>query len=310
MFGLIERLTVWLERAALGELDPDDLPLHPPFAYTSGDTGVVIVRADLGELAPAASSGSRRQLGIARAAGTQPPHPAAYRFVVGITEAHSDDRFDLVEWVSRHEWLRRFAAGELPAVRQGRPVAGTLAVLIDRELSFEYPKQAAALVAALEQLGVTREDLFTAVGEVGAVNYELARAGNGPASPAELQVLVGTPSRRLRADALRQHLVCWRIDEVGRLLARTPYIPVLTTPVWPGSGISVANSSPVGSSRRRYRGWGDGGSCRGHRPAGCEQFGRLGLRPAGAGHRVRRARRADRRVLRSRWRRGGLHHRQ
>lgn len=221
MFGLIERLTVWLERAALGELDPDDQPLHPPVAYISGDTGVVVVRADLGELAPAASSSGRRQLGAAPASGTQPSGPASYRLVVGITEARTGDRFDLVEWVSRYEWLRRFTAGELPAVREGRPVAGTLAVLTDRELSFEYPKQAATLVAALEGLGVPRDELFAAIGEVGAVNYELARhrAGNGPVSPAELHVFVGTPSRRLQAGVLRQHLVCWRFDQVGRLVA-------------------------------------------------------------------------------------------
>jgi integrative and conjugative element protein (TIGR02256 family) len=94
-------------------------------------------------------------------------------------------------------------------------------VLTDRELGFEYPKQAATLVAALEGLGVPWEDLFAAIGEVGAVNYELARhrAGNGPVLPAELHVFVGTPSRRLQAGVLRQHLVCWRFDEVGRLVA-------------------------------------------------------------------------------------------
>jgi integrative and conjugative element protein (TIGR02256 family) len=221
MFGLIERLTVWLERAALGELDPDDQPLHPPVAYISGAAGVMVVHADLGELAPAASSSGRRQLTVAATAGTQPRDPAAYQLVVGITEAQAEDRFDLLEWVSRREWLRRFAAGELPALRDGRPVAGTLAVLTDRELSFEYPKQAATLVEALESLGIPHEDLFAAIGEVGAINYELARhrAGNGPVIPAELHVFVGTPSRRLQGDTLRQHLVCWRFDEFGRLAA-------------------------------------------------------------------------------------------
>ncbi|MGI8448855.1 MAG: hypothetical protein ACR2MP_17095 [Streptosporangiaceae bacterium] len=136
MFGLIERLTVWLERAALGELDPDDQPLHPPVAYLSGATGVMVVHADLGGLAPAAGSSSRRQLTVAPPAGTQPRGPASYRLVVGIAEAHADGRLDLFEWVSRREWLRRFTAGELPAVRDGRPVAGTLAVLTERDLSF------------------------------------------------------------------------------------------------------------------------------------------------------------------------------
>jgi integrative and conjugative element protein (TIGR02256 family) len=189
-------------------------------AYTSGAAGIMVVRADLGWLAPAANS-SGRQFAVAPTVETQPRDQAAYRFVVGITEAHTGDRFDLVEWVSQHEWLRRFTAGELQAVHDGRLVAGTLAVLTDRELSFEYPKQAATLVAALESLGIPREDLFTAIGEVGAINYELARqrASNGPVVPAELHVFVGTPSRRLQGDTLRQHLVCWRFDELGRMVA-------------------------------------------------------------------------------------------
>jgi hypothetical protein len=33
---------------------------------------------------------------------------------------------------------------DLPALRESRPVVGALAVLADREMSFEYPKQAAA----------------------------------------------------------------------------------------------------------------------------------------------------------------------
>ncbi|MGI8448856.1 MAG: ThiF family adenylyltransferase [Streptosporangiaceae bacterium] len=32
-------------------------------------------------------------------------------------------------------------------------------------------------------------------------------------------MLIGTPSRRLQGDALRQHLVCWRFDELGRRVA-------------------------------------------------------------------------------------------
>jgi integrative and conjugative element protein (TIGR02256 family) len=220
MFGLIGRLTMWLERAALGELDPDELPLHPPVAYALGDAGVIVVRADLGALAPAAA-GSGRRLPAVPPAPARPEAPAGHRLVVGITEAHADDRLDVVEWVNRHEWLRRFTAGILPADREGRPVAGTLAVLADRELSFEYPRQAAALITALEGLGVPEEDLFTAIGEVAAVNHQLAwrRAGDGLVEPAGLHLFVGTPSRRMQGGVLRQHLVCWRFDSIGRQVA-------------------------------------------------------------------------------------------
>ncbi len=221
MFGLIERLVLWLERAALGELDPDDQPLHPPVAYVSGDNGVMVVRADLGDLAPRVANPGRRRRGVPPPVASRPGADVSYRLVVGITTAYSDDRLDIVEWVSRDEWLRRFSAGELPSAYDGRPIAGALAVLTDREMSFEYPKQAAALVAALEALGVPRDELFTAISEVAAVNYVLGcrRAGDDPVRPTQLHLFVGTPSRRVADGTLRQHLVCWRFDDVGRLVA-------------------------------------------------------------------------------------------
>src|SRR5690606_1111166 len=36
MFGFLDRLELWLRRAAVGELDPAGAPLHPPAVYTSG----------------------------------------------------------------------------------------------------------------------------------------------------------------------------------------------------------------------------------------------------------------------------------
>lgn len=80
MFGLIDRLTIWLEHAALGELDPDDQPLHPPVAYFSAENGVMVVRANLGDLvrlpaAPVVASLLSRQqaarsLGMSRRTGS------------------------------------------------------------------------------------------------------------------------------------------------------------------------------------------------------------------------------------------------
>jgi integrative and conjugative element protein (TIGR02256 family) len=221
MFGLIQRLTLWLERAALGELDPDDQPLHPPVAYTSGGNGVAVVRADLGGRAPVAAK-SNRSLGAASVEPREATRPADYRLLVGITEVRNSDRFDLVEWVTRHEWLRRFTAGELPAVRDGHGIAGVLAVLTDREMSFEYPNEASELVSALETIGVPRDEVFRAIGEIAAINYELARQRTQGESidATDFNLLVGTPSRRLAdGGGLRQHLVCWRFDRVGRLIA-------------------------------------------------------------------------------------------
>ena len=220
MYGLIERLALWLERASLGELDPDDQPLHPPVAYVSHANGFVVVHADIGAEAPLAQdSGRRRAPDTPTGAGE--PAAGDYRLLVGVAAATAASRLDLVEWVSPGEWLRRFVARQLPALRDGRPAIGALAVLTDREIAFEYPKQAAALIDALEGVGVPRTDLFDAVAVVGAVNYELARqrAAEGTVEPPDLHLFVGTPSRRSSDGILRQHLVCWRFDNMGRLLA-------------------------------------------------------------------------------------------
>jgi integrative and conjugative element protein (TIGR02256 family) len=220
MFGLIERLTLWLERASLGELDPDDQPLHPPVAYVSRASGVVVVHADIGAEAPPAQDPGRRRAPTSPT-GAGEPAVGAYRLLVGVTEVTRAGRLDLVEWVSPGEWLHRFVEHQLPAHRDGRLVIGVLAVLTDREMSFEYPKQAAALIDALESAGVPRTDLFHAVGVAGAVNYELARqrATDGTSEPPDFHLFVGTPSRRSTDGILRQHLVCWRFDNMGRLLA-------------------------------------------------------------------------------------------
>lgn len=41
MYGFVQRINEWLRAAALGELDPDNAPLHPPIAYTSSDFKIV-----------------------------------------------------------------------------------------------------------------------------------------------------------------------------------------------------------------------------------------------------------------------------
>ncbi|MHB1887445.1 MAG: hypothetical protein ACYCVV_21130, partial [Acidimicrobiales bacterium] len=161
MLGLVDRLTHWLERAALAELDPDDLPLHPPVAYVSRANGVIVVRPDLGSLAPESGNTGRRELGGAPT-GADVSTESSVRLVVGVTEQYRDDRVDLVEWVSRQEWLRRCIDGVTPLERDGHPVAGVVAVLTSREFTFEYPKRAAELVAALETAGLTPAELFNA----------------------------------------------------------------------------------------------------------------------------------------------------
>lgn len=218
MRGLVERLALWLDRASLGQLDPDDQPLHPPVAYPSATAGLVVLRADLGDLAPPATM-------VRRHAGTSlvGPHTGElqhqHRLLAGVCEWRGADRLDVVDWCTRHEWLRRCLAGELDRTAAGYPVVGALVVLTDGEMAFEYPSRVAQLMNGLEELGVGRADFLDALAEITAANHYLAsrRGDAGAGSP--LNVLVGTPSRRGGTAPLRQHLVCWQIDNIGRRIA-------------------------------------------------------------------------------------------
>jgi Prokaryotic E2 family A len=46
MFGFLERLLEWYERAAAGTLDAPGQPLHPPVAYASREAGCLVVHAN------------------------------------------------------------------------------------------------------------------------------------------------------------------------------------------------------------------------------------------------------------------------
>jgi hypothetical protein len=46
MFGFLERLLEWYERAAAGTLDAPGQPLHPPVAYALREAGCLVVHAD------------------------------------------------------------------------------------------------------------------------------------------------------------------------------------------------------------------------------------------------------------------------
>src|SRR6266567_9405548 len=85
MFGLLDRLLLWVERAAAGTLDPAGEPLHPPVAYTSRDAGIIVAKANV-------------------------PHTKDIAWVgFAILQQMSDTRADLVGWLSLAE-AQRFLA--------------------------------------------------------------------------------------------------------------------------------------------------------------------------------------------------------
>lgn len=127
MFGFLERLWEWLQAAAAGELDPDGVPLHPPVAYFTPGTPLVIPRVDT-------------------------PHVAAAPWL-GWAETSQvrERRVDLTGWVP----LR--VDGKL----QGAPASAAPSVLIPSALDWEYPDRAVKLLVDLADRGVDWSDLWT-----------------------------------------------------------------------------------------------------------------------------------------------------
>ncbi|MGA5305754.1 ThiF family adenylyltransferase [Nucisporomicrobium flavum] len=201
MRGLIERLLLWVEQAAAGQLDPDDRPLHPPATYT-GTSGLrIVMRADLGDLVPWRGTADGKAVCL-----------------VGDAEIR-DRRIDVLAWRQANA-----QDGDEPDPdRTGRfgHRMQVAAVLVDQLLGFEYPDKAKALAEGLYAAGLQHDDFMQTIAQVAARNALLAEDGH---PPPPLIVVVGTPARRLGDGRRLAHLVAWRLDSfaerVADLLAR------------------------------------------------------------------------------------------
>lgn len=121
MFGLVERLLSWLAKASLDELDPVGAPLHPPLAYPTLGTPVVIPRVNTPDL--------------------EGP------YWMGMVEATpvTDRRVELGAW---HDLTQ-----ELPGAP---PHMYAAAVLSSIRMPFEYPEGVNGLADELVRCGVSR----------------------------------------------------------------------------------------------------------------------------------------------------------
>jgi len=207
MRGLIERLLLWLERAAAGTLDTDGVPVHPPVAYGSKDSGRLVVRADLGNLVPWNSS----------------PSGGPTALVALCTQ--DGERLDVVDWMSATEYWQRVAAGSTPKGPKGLHLVAAAAVMLTADIGFEYPTKGAELLSGLADQGLSAEQLLELMGTVAYGNVMVAKERGIPApSKGEAwpqgpggvpqMVIVGTPSREV--DGARvAHLVAWRLDALS-----------------------------------------------------------------------------------------------
>ena len=118
MFGYIDRLNIWLDHAAAGELNPSGEALHPPVAYpSSGPRRLIIPKRN------APPAGKDNWIGFAELASV------------------SDTRADIVGWVPLGEF-------------DGRPPVAPV-FLISEVMPYEFPRKMGDLFSELEQRGVS-----------------------------------------------------------------------------------------------------------------------------------------------------------
>lgn len=204
--GFLDRLIMWLEAAAIGELDPDDRPLHPPVAYVFNANKTTVIRADIRDVAPDVQEINRNRSGATASS------VAAPQFAVAICERIHSDRFDVKRWVALDDWEQ--SVGDVVAGGTASQF-GAIALLTAEETSFEYPGTAPELLKNLEEVGVTRDALIEAFARF---HLPVAQLKTSESDPDEIYFFIGTPSRRTIDGTLRQHLVCWQFQELGQQL--------------------------------------------------------------------------------------------
>lgn len=199
MRGLLDRLMLWLERAALGTLDPEGQPLHPPVAYSAASAGQLVVRADVGDRAPWSSDG--------------PASRVLFAWCV-----QDGDRVDLLEWLEYPSVAARVISEDFTARdSKGRIHFVAVAAFISDQIAFEYPKKAKPLVAALAAAGISTNSLLEELSRARLVNSFVEGKLDDEIELPNLVVL-GTPSRRIETDLLA-HVSAWRFEGMGNDLA-------------------------------------------------------------------------------------------
>ncbi|KXX55068.1 ThiF family adenylyltransferase [Rhodococcus sp. LB1] len=213
MRGLVSRLTLWLQRAAEGTLDPEGQPLHPPVAYTGSGAGQIIVNPDLGDRVPWANDDSGATATV-------------YAWC-----SRNGQRVDVHEWLTDTELLDRVLAEDFVAVDDfGLPYFIAPALLISDEVAFgfEYPDKATMLADHLEKAGISRDELLRTVAFAASANRVVNSLVGHPdevREDAPSVVILGAPSRRVDGTTRLAHLASWRFDDLGSqitsLLSRT-----------------------------------------------------------------------------------------
>jgi len=193
MFGLLDRLLFWLDRAAVGSLEAAGEPLHPPPAYPTSEAGSVIVRAHTFAV------------------------PDASEVLLAVLRLLDPDRVEIVGWIRLAEALANI---ENPLVLLRRYGAAEeldlgLAIMLARPSDFEFPATVEALRAMLADHGVDDDLLLAGLSLLALFRRNISEAADRDDEAGSVYVVIGTPMRG-RAEGVRhQHIVAWQFDDLG-----------------------------------------------------------------------------------------------
>lgn len=193
MFGLLDRLLFWLDRAAAGSLEAAGEPLHPPPAYPTAEAGSVIVRADT------------------------PAVPDTSEALLAVLRLRDPGRVEIIGWIPLAEALANI---ENPLVLLRRYGAADeldlgLAIMLARPSDFEFPTTVEALRAMLVSHGVDDNLLLAGLSLLALFRRKISEAAGRDDEAGSVYVVIGTPMRGRAGGDRHQHIVAWQFDDLG-----------------------------------------------------------------------------------------------
>ena len=193
MFGLLDRLLFWLDRAAAGSLEAAGEPLHPPPAYPTAEAGSVIVRADT------------------------PAVPDTSELLLAVLRLRAPGRVEIIGWIPMAEALANIENPLLPLLRHGsaEELDLGLAIMLARPSDFEFPATVEALRAMLASHAVDDDLLLAGLSLLALFRRKISEAAGRDDEAGSVYVVIGTPMRGRAGGTRHQHIVTWRFDDLG-----------------------------------------------------------------------------------------------
>ncbi len=192
MFGLVDRLLFWLDRAAAGALEAAGERLHPPAVYSTAAAGALIARADT------------------------PPIPETTELTLVVLRRRTPDRADIVGWLPLPDALT--GHGDLSATLErygaAKDVDLGLAIMLARPTAFEFPRTVAHLRRMLARHDLTDDRLLAGLSLLAMFRARLAETV-GLDQAGSVYLVIATPMRGVAGGERHQHLAAWRFDDLG-----------------------------------------------------------------------------------------------